>query len=147
LLFPVLAFFSWVLASRLQRGLPGTTNRVAAGAFVGLRSILACWLYFSLRAVRFKYLVYLYWDSPLRRVIPLYVVFLLLLALERRLSTRRWMTWTLRAATASIAVLAGLTAISVSLLTTADDYASSRTSMPTSTPLCKCCWERHCWWT
>jgi hypothetical protein len=125
LLFPVLAFFSWVLASRLQRGVPGTTNRVAAGAFVGLASILACWLYFSLRAVRFKYLEYLYRDSPLRRVLPLYVVFLLLLALERRFSTRRWMTWTLRAATASIAVLAGLTAISASLLTTADDYAYS----------------------
>jgi hypothetical protein len=125
LLFPILACASWVLAGRLQSRIPQTTNRVAAVTFVGVTTGLAFWLYFSLRAVDFKYIEYLYSDLRLGVVIPLYAVFLLLIVLERRYSSRTWMRRGLRVGTALIAILAGLAIVSYSLLTSADDYVYS----------------------
>lgn len=125
LLFPILASVSWVLAGKLQRGVPQSTNRVAAVTFVGATSGLALWLYFSLRAVDFKYIQYLYSELRLGVVIPLYGAFLLLILLERRYSSRTWMRSGLGVATALIAILAGLAVASGSLLTSADDYVYS----------------------
>jgi hypothetical protein len=125
LLFPILASVSWVLAGKLQRGVPRTTNRVAAVTFVGVTSGLAFWLYLSLRAVDFKYIDYLYSDLRLGVIIPSYAAFLLLIGLERRYSSRTWMRIGLGVATALIAILAGLAVASRSLHTSADDYVYS----------------------
>jgi len=125
LLFPILAFASWALAGKLQRGIPRSTPWVGAAAFLGVTAGLACWLYFSLRAVDFRYIQYLYSDLRLGVLIPLYAAFLLLIVLERSYSTRVWMRWVLGVGAGSITIMAALAVASGSVLTSADDYVYS----------------------
>ncbi len=125
LLFPILAIVSWALAGKLQRGVPRSTPSVGAAAFLGVTAGLACWLYFSLRAVDFRYIQYLYSDLRLGGLIPLYGAFVLLIVLERSYSTRVWMRWVLGVGASSITIMTALAVASGSILTSADDYVYS----------------------
>jgi len=122
LLFPILAFFSWSVAGKLQQGVPKSTNRVGEVVVPAMAAGLALGLYFTLRQVNFRYLRIVYADMHLGRLLALYVAFVVLLLVERRYSSRTWSKGVLGAGTISIALLAGLAVISASLLTGADEY-------------------------
>jgi len=123
LLFPILAFLSWILAGKLQRGVPRSTNRVGAITMLSLAAGLALWLYFSLREVDFLYLRFLYANLHVGPVIALYGAFLVLICVERRYSSRIGLKKALDLAAILVGVLAGLAVISTCLRTSADEYA------------------------